>query len=251
MNGRGLILAYHAVDEGPPPLFVSPRLFREHVGCIIASGAEVLSLDQVADGLESGGLPARWVALTFDDGYRSVVRHAAPILAEHSLPATAFCLAGRLGGDNAWPGQPAAVPRRPLATAAELAELPADAWAIGSHGFDHVSLDDASEKTTMREVVDSRARLEAEVGTPVDWFAPPHGISPAGRPAALLASTYRGCCALGTRPAGPGDSRHALPRVDAHYLRRPALLRRALAGRYDHLTLRRIGATLRPGAGRQ
>jgi peptidoglycan/xylan/chitin deacetylase (PgdA/CDA1 family) len=241
LSPRGLILTYHAVEDGPAPLFVSPGLFREHVRLIAASGAKVLSLDAVADGLESGALPGRWVAITFDDGYRSVAQHAAPALAADSLPATVFALAGRLGGDNAWPGQPAPVPVRPLASAAELAELAETGWSIGSHGLTHARLDGPG---TEREIAGSRARLEAEVGTEVGWFALPYGADPGHEAAELIASTYRGCCALGNRPAVPGDSPHCLPRVDAHYLRRPAMLRRALAGRFGHLALRRWAGRL-------
>jgi peptidoglycan/xylan/chitin deacetylase (PgdA/CDA1 family) len=241
---RGLVLTYHAIEDGPAPLFVSPALFREHVRLIADSGARVLSLDEVADGLESGTLPGRWVAITFDDAYASVAHHAAPVLAERDLPAAVFALAGRLGADNQWPGQPASVPARPLATAAELGELARAGWAVGSHGVSHARLDGPDAPA---EVTVSRKRLEAELGCPVRWFALPYGAEPAPEAAGAIASAYRGCCALGNRPAAPGDSPLALPRVDAHYLRRPAMLRRALAGRYGHLTLRRLGAALRPG----
>ena len=114
-----MILAYHAVEDGPKPLFIAADVFRRHVETIAESPAVVVTLDDVL----AGDLPERWVALTFDDAYASVARTAAPVLAEAGMPAAVFCLAGRLGGDNRWPGQPASVPSRPLASAEDLAEL--------------------------------------------------------------------------------------------------------------------------------
>jgi peptidoglycan/xylan/chitin deacetylase (PgdA/CDA1 family) len=228
-----MILAYHAIEDGPRPLFVSPGLFRRHVEAIAASPAVVVTLDDVL----AGDLPERWVALTFDDAYDSVTHNAAPVLADAGMTAAVFCLAGRLGGDNRWPGQPGSVPSRPLASAEDLAELANRGWTIGSHGMEHGQLDQAPE----REVVESRAILQDATGAAVDWFAYPYGRV---RGLDVVASTYRGAVAMGNRFADAESPAHALPRVDAHYLRRPALLARALAGRRGHVTLRRFFAKL-------
>lgn len=230
-----MILAYHAIEDGPRPLFISPGLFRRHVEAIAESPAVVVSLDDVL----AGDLPARWVALTFDDAYASVASHAAPALADAGFTAAVFCVAGRIGADNRWPGQPDSVPSRPLASAEELAELAAAGWTIGSHGMEHTRLADATG--TEREVVESRALIAGATDAPVDWFAYPYGTV-GGRD--LVASTYRGAVAMGNRFADAASPAHALPRVDAHYLRRPALLARALRGKRGYVALRRALAGL-------
>jgi peptidoglycan/xylan/chitin deacetylase (PgdA/CDA1 family) len=245
LSSRGLILVYHAIEEGPPPLFLSPERFRDHVETIVASGASPLGLDQVADGLAGGDLPERWVAVTFDDAYASVPRSAAPALAQAGVPAAVFCVAGRMGADNRWPGQPPRVPVRSLCTAEEIAALAGAGWTVGSHGLDHARLDTADSATLEREIVESRARLEEATASPVSWFAHPYGVPPAvngGR--RLLEATYRGACGTTMRFATGRSAAYALPRVDAHYLRRPALLADALRGGRAYLALRRAAARL-------
>ena len=231
-----MILAYHAIEDGPSPLFLAPGLFRRHVETIAGSPAVVVTLDEVL----AGDLPERWVALTFDDAYASVARNAAPVLADAGMTAAVFCVASRIGGDNRWPGQPASVPSRPLASAEQLRELAAAGWTIGSHGMEHARL--SGTAALEREIVDSRALIADATGTGVDWFAYPYGTL-GGRD--LVASTYRGAVAMGNRFADAASPAHALPRVDAHYLRRPALLARALAGSHGYVALRRSLSRLR------
>ena len=122
---RALILAYHAVEAGPRPLFVEPPPFRAHLDLLAESDVEVVSLERIVRGLRDGDLPDRCAAITFDDGFVSVADTAAPLLAERGMPATVFCVAGWLGRTNDWPSQPDGVPRRDLADANALAELAA------------------------------------------------------------------------------------------------------------------------------
>ena len=244
MSSRGLILVYHAIEAGPPPLFLAPERFRHHVETIVASGASPLGLDQVADGLVAGELPERWVAVTFDDAYSSVPHSAAPALAQAGIPAAVFCVAGRLGEDNRWPGQHPRVPVRSLCTAEEIAALAGAGWTVGSHGLDHARLDTADTATLEREIVESRARIEEATATPVSWFAHPYGVPPTATGRHLVEATYRGACGTTMRFATGRSAAYALPRVDAHYLRKPALIADALRGRRAYLGLRRAAARL-------
>ena len=48
------MLTYHAIADGPPPLCVSAELFERHVEEIVASGAEVLTVTELADAIARG-----------------------------------------------------------------------------------------------------------------------------------------------------------------------------------------------------
>lgn len=248
MSARTLILAYHAIEAGPAPLCIDPSTFRAHLDLIAEAPVRVIGLDRLREELRAGGPHERSVALTFDDGFASVAEHAAPLLLERRIPATVFCVAGHLGGVNEFASDPPSAPKLPLAGAATLAELAAAGFGLGSHGTAHLPLElaDADEALLRREIVDSRATLEQRIGSRVDWFAHPYGSPPGPRGRALIERTYAGACGDGLRSVRPGDSAHALPRVDAHYLRHPALMRRALAGDGGaYFRLRRLGARAR------
>ena len=66
---------------------------------------ELFHVVDLADGVEqlrAGRLPARAVAVTFDDGYANNRRIAAPILVELGMSATFFVATGFLNGTAMW-----------------------------------------------------------------------------------------------------------------------------------------------------
>jgi peptidoglycan/xylan/chitin deacetylase (PgdA/CDA1 family) len=241
-----IILTYHAIENGPAPLCLDPDAFRADVDVLHDAGAVTLTISQLAEGLRDGSLPARAVALTFDDGCASAVRVAAPLLAERGMTATYFCVAGYLGRTNAWPSQPASAPRLALAAASEVAELGALGFEIGGHGFEHAPLAQASPTLLERELDEATRALEDAVGVSVRTFAYPYGIASGQELRSGVETLFDAAC--GTRPdrVRPGADLYALPRIDAHYVRKPQLLARIVAGRgAAYLAARRAAARAR------
>jgi peptidoglycan/xylan/chitin deacetylase (PgdA/CDA1 family) len=241
-----VVLTYHAIEDGPRPLCIEPALFAEHAAAIAASGARCLTVRELGMALGDGALPEKAVAITFDDGCESVVTNAAPVLAEHGLRATVFAVAGHLGGTNDWPGQRGSAPPLRLASGQQLADLAAQGFEIGSHGYAHAPLNEISADAAAREIEESKAALEAAVGTELTSFAWPYGAEPEPEAARLIRAGYLAACTTNMARVGPDSDVLALPRVDAYYLRRPELLRRVLEGaRDEYLRLRAIAARAR------
>jgi peptidoglycan/xylan/chitin deacetylase (PgdA/CDA1 family) len=241
-----VILTYHAIEDGPPPLCVDPKTFRAHLDVIQRSEAEVLTVSELVEALRSEEPPERAVAITFDDGLRSVVTEAAPMLHARGMPATVFAVAGHLGRVNDWPTQPPGAPRRLLADAEALAALVDEGWEVGSHGYEHAPLEGADEALLEHELVASRRRLESVVEAPVTSFAFPYGALPDAAGAEAVRSVYSAACTteLRTLPSKPDPL--ALPRVEVHYVRRPELVERALYGYLNvYLRARGLGARAR------
>jgi peptidoglycan/xylan/chitin deacetylase (PgdA/CDA1 family) len=243
-----LILTYHAVEDGPAPLCIAPERFVAQLDCLAELGAATLTVSQLTAALEEGTLLDRAVALTFDDGCASAVRTAATALVERGMTATFFCVAGHLGGWNDWPTQPGTAPRLELASAAELGDVARLGFEIGAHGMEHAPLGKAGVELSRRELRDAKAALEEAAGTTVRSVAYPYGVLPSPTAAAIAAELYGAACT--TRPAhvpAKCDPR-ALPRVDVHYVRRPRVFRRAVAGGLDaYLRARGFASALRTG----
>ena len=241
----GLVVTYHAIEAGDPPLCIDPALFEEHMETIAAASATVLTVSELARGAREGTLPERAVAITFDDAFASVAESAASILGRFGFPATLFPVVDHLGGENDWATQPAHAPRRPLLGADELRSLASAGWEVGSHGLSHRPLGAIDSASADAELRDSRARLAGLTGGPVTSFAFPYGSVPPDAGSRLAAAGYE--TGLGAR-LGRVDAEsnpYVLPRVDAHYLRRPARLDAAVRGRTAYLLVRGVGARAR------
>lgn len=92
------ILTYHRVNDDQDPFFPSlpTEVFERHMA-FIARAYQVLPLESLVELMRRDKLPRHALAITFDDGYRDNLTHAAPVLARHGLPATIFLASGFIG----------------------------------------------------------------------------------------------------------------------------------------------------------
>ena len=97
MAGVGAILLFHHVrperQEGFQPnrhLEVAPQFLDELICEIRAAGMEIVSLGEAHRRLTEGDFSNRFVALTFDDGYRDNHDFAYPVLKRHEAPFAIF-----------------------------------------------------------------------------------------------------------------------------------------------------------------
>jgi len=98
------ILLFHRVHARPDPLFPhepDARRFEAKMKAL-ARDWTVLPLPQAVALLREGGLPARALCITFDDGYADNFSIAAPILKRWRLPATFFISTGFMSGEVMW-----------------------------------------------------------------------------------------------------------------------------------------------------
>jgi peptidoglycan/xylan/chitin deacetylase (PgdA/CDA1 family) len=158
----------------------------------------------------------RVLHVTFDDAFTSVLR-VLPALERLGVPVTVFACS-----DYARDGRPldvtelahdaAALPEE-LATMTrdQLRELSHRGVEIGSHTRTHPHLQQLSAEELAREVGDSRASLEAELGRPCRFFAYPYGEEDEHVRRAVRDAGYEAAFAL--RSAEREVDRYALPRV--------------------------------------
>jgi peptidoglycan/xylan/chitin deacetylase (PgdA/CDA1 family) len=99
VRGRVIILVYHRVIPRAevsstyvqPGMYVTPDTFERHLR-FVTRHFEVLSFRDLIRRWQAGDwdTAARYVALTFDDGWADNYRHAYPLLRKYSVPATIF-----------------------------------------------------------------------------------------------------------------------------------------------------------------
>ena len=219
------VLTFHAIDEVRSPVSTTPASLREYLASLAAQGWQTLTIDEALQGHARGGWPARAVLLTFDDGYCSVLEHAAPLVAEYGFTATVFVPSGLVGGTMRRYGAPAGTAAAPLLDWPQLKTLSAAGWTIGSHSRTHAMLTALPLGEAERELMESKDTIEDRVGRPVDACAYPYGATNRGVEA-IAARLYR--ASFGTRLARvtPASRLTDLERIDGYYLRQFSLATR-------------------------
>src|SRR5206468_3278604 len=103
-RGRLTVLIFHRVLPEFDPLM--PDVHDAHQFDAVCRSLRrwfhVMPLDLAARRLAERSLPARSLAITFDDGYADNLEVALPILLRHGLTATFFVSTGFLDGGRMW-----------------------------------------------------------------------------------------------------------------------------------------------------
>lgn len=162
-----VILYYHAVPHAARASFA--RQMEE-----LLRLARPIRCDIGADKLQAG---ERYAAVTFDDGFISVLENGLPELEARAIPATIFVPSGSLGQRPLWVKNPKSPTYNEQVASAELLarinEHPL--ISIGSHSVSHPNFLKIEEEQAKVEFSRSKQELEAVLGQPVTLFSFPHG----------------------------------------------------------------------------
>lgn len=219
-----LVVCYHSVsDHWPHALAVTTRSFERQLRSLLLRGYRPVP----ADGLL--GSSPRGLHVTFDDAFRDVldVVSAMRTLGVEAtvFASTSFADEGRVF-DIPELADEAATHRERLATMSwdDLRELGALGFEVGSHTVTHAHLPELGDEELDRELVDSRARIQDELGRPCRLLAYPYGEHDARIQAAARRAGYDAAFALW---AGSDlGNAYAYPRID--FYRRDSQLRARL-----------------------
>jgi peptidoglycan/xylan/chitin deacetylase (PgdA/CDA1 family) len=109
-----------------------------------------------------GNQEGDWLILTFDDGSISDFEVGFPTLKERGINATFFVTVENIGLSG-------------YTTVTHLKEMAETGMEIGSHGLTHQYLTTMTRSEAIREIRESKDRLEQTTGTKVVSFAPVGG----------------------------------------------------------------------------
>jgi peptidoglycan/xylan/chitin deacetylase (PgdA/CDA1 family) len=166
-GSRARILCYHSV--GTPEWGVndvSPHRFRRQVEFALRSGYRFVAAEQIATGLGQ----ANDLAVTFDDGLRSVVTNAAPVLAEYGIPWTLFVVSDWADGRHDFGDEL-------MLGWDEVRRVAATGATIGSHSATHPNFGRLGLDQMRHELDHSQRTIASRTGVVPKQFAIPFGQS--------------------------------------------------------------------------
>jgi peptidoglycan/xylan/chitin deacetylase (PgdA/CDA1 family) len=213
------ILTFHSIDDSGSVLSYPPKLFAKLLDALDRCGIPVVDLDTLLK-----TKPAKGVALTFDDGIRSVFTGALPILRSRCVPAHLFLTTGFVGGTNRWPSQPNGTPCFEMLRWSEIEALLGEGMRVEAHTTNHPDLRRLSDEDLWAECANADEAIASRLGHRPRYFAYPYGYSDA-RVKAFVRERYFGSVTTDLRMLRPSEDMAALPRLDTYYIRPEFVLR--------------------------
>lgn len=162
---RAVVLYYHGISDSERPGFERQMNWLARHAVPLDCSRPLLN-----------GNP-RYAAVTFDDGYVSVVENALPVLRKRQIPAAIFVPSACLGAPPPWVRSSRLKSRNEtIVNPEQLRALSLDPLiTIGSHTRTHPQLAELSPGEAARQLHDSKAELESILARPVSIFSFPHG----------------------------------------------------------------------------
>lgn len=151
----------------------------------LARFGDFIALDDAVALIESGDvIDGRYFCVSFDDGLKSCLNGALPILAERAIPAAFYVVTDMIGRTLAPDEETARAVFGFKGTDSALAFLTWDdcrtmarsGMTIASHGRRHARLTELAPDAALAEMTQSKEAIEAELGAECRHFCPPYGI---------------------------------------------------------------------------
>lgn len=173
------ILLYHNVHPlSDSDMNVKPGQFEKQMQ-FLSKNYHVLSLDEALDSLrQKNRIRRQQVAITFDDGYQDNYSFVYPLLSKFKMPATIFLLAGEEDQERkaSHLGNGAFFQNR-LLDWKEIKEMENSGISFGSHGVSHGRFKGLTDAQLLRELTESKKKIENEIGKKASFFSYPYGTS--------------------------------------------------------------------------
>lgn len=272
------VLAYHYFREGNSPSrtlrsigvvllnlplipstdywTVSEGTFERHLAYLEANGYRTVTIDEVLDHMTGQSkLSGKCIALTFDDGDRSVYRYAYPLLKRYGMRGTIFVVTSRVG--QLWD-------ELEISSIEELREMErSGVMTIESHTYDmhfkieggdspHPAFDiletsgDAEEHITLfNDLVRSRRLIHHLFGDDSRILAWPFGFGSVRADSVAGRAGFEGICSLSPGTNAEGDTPYFIKRYTVTARTTMRHFRLMANGRFDGIG----GESLHPGGG--
>lgn len=212
------VLTFHSIDDSRSVLSYPIRAFSSLIERFAASGTPVVTFDELLTRQDG-------IAITFDDGMRTVHKHALPVLKDHGFPAHLFLTTGRVGKDIGWPSQPA---RFDMLDWREVEDCARARISVECHTVTHPDLRALAPAGVLDECANADDEIERRVGRRPTMMAFPYGLFDE-TVVRTVGSRYKACFTTRLGYVGQTSDLSRVPRLDSYFLQAPIWRDRLLA----------------------
>lgn len=200
------ILCFHSISNNADRYSIDRDTFTKVIAKI-AQNASFVSTSDAINMLKGVEVKKTTVVLTIDDGYTDVLG-ILPTVKKYNIPVTVFALSSPQNANRQELEHDGK-----LLTWKQLKYLRSQGWTIGCHCATHADFSNLSKSQIKKEIIDSKKKLEKQLGTSVDYFAYPKGIFNDEIIKAVKNAGYKAAFAVSPNCVNKASNKWYLPRV--------------------------------------
>ena len=206
------ILTFHSIDGKGSVISYPPAAFEKLLASLANKNIPLLDLETLIKPETTKG-----VALTFDDGMRSVFTNAMPVIAEHNACAHVYVTTSAVNSNKTWPKQPADIPSFEMLSLDEMSQLLKNNIFIENHTHTHPDFHTLTMAQIAEECNKSDDLVESWLGRRPKHFAYPFGHHNT-RAREFAREHYVTAVTTELKHLNSHMDHAALPRLDSFYL---------------------------------
>lgn len=201
------VLCYHGIGDANNFYNVTVDNFRKQMD-YLSTFTSFISLEQLGLYLDRKmNLSGPAVAITFDDGYQSVLQ-IREIIKKYNIKPAIFVISdpgkiNRVEIENDYS----------LLNTKDIKTLIKDQWDIGSHSKTHESFAKLTKSKIIEEVIDSKSALSRDLGIDIKYFAYPKGVYSMPIVEAAKQAKYQLAFSMDDNPLMPGTDKLTISRI--------------------------------------
>ncbi|MGH7204387.1 MAG: polysaccharide deacetylase family protein [Candidatus Levyibacteriota bacterium] len=164
-----VILSYHSISNDAWRFSVSEDALKKQI-TYLKNHFEIITLKKLSDYLSGKKKLTRpAVILTFDDGYKDILKMES-FFNKHKIKPALFVLANSKNPNRQELGN-----KKTFLNKKEIQHLHNAGWEIGCHSATHANLATLSQEELDKEIVQAKHKMEKQLGFSIPYFAYPRG----------------------------------------------------------------------------
>lgn len=188
------IAMLHHVAEQPHPSLqtwcITHSKFLEFLNCIEQKGLQTTTFQEMVTLKLTAKDLKNKIIITFDDCAAELLDFAIPELVKRNMKAVFYMPSNHIDGENIWDIEEFAMTSVKLMNLQQLQYLLTLGMEVGSHGENHIRLNQVSVAVANQDISNSKKKLEEILQCPVYSFAYPYGKIPAQHQKMLAQAGY-------------------------------------------------------------
>jgi len=163
------VLVYHSIDNNNSNLSLAIDIFEKQLDYLNRIGFNTVSFDKIDENKK------KQIIITFDDGYKDVLKFALPILKKYNFTAICFLVSNMIGKQNSWDSLRHDFTPKNLMDTDDINEWINNGMYIGSHSHNHYDLTKLKKSELYKDLDFSKKTLEDKFGKKINNFCYPFG----------------------------------------------------------------------------